>query len=76
MYAVLVRNIIFNGDKSDIELAREQSRGQNTPLSELFRHWLRWIAGRGRARKYRAMMERLRYADAGRKFTRDEMNER
>jgi hypothetical protein len=40
------------------------------------RDWLRGIAGRVRARKYRALMQELRYADAGRKFTRDEMNER
>jgi len=76
VYAVLVRNIIFNGDKSDIEIAREQARGQNTTLSELFRHWPKGIVGRVRARKYRALMDDLRYADAGRKFTRDEMNER
>jgi hypothetical protein len=44
--------------------------------AELFRNWLKVIVGRIRARKYRALMNKLRYADAGRKFTRDEMNER
>ena len=77
MYTTLVRqNITFNADKSDIDLAREGARGQNSTLNELFRHWLKGIAGRVRSRKYRALMDVLRYADAGRKFTREEMNER
>jgi hypothetical protein len=41
-----------------------------------FRNWLKRIEGKRRARKYRALMQMLRYVDAGRKFTRDEMNER
>ena len=41
-----------------------------------FRDWLKGIASRIRARKYRALMDELRYVDAGRKFMREEMNER
>ena len=77
VYTIFVRqNITFNADKSDIGLAREEAQSQNTTLHELFRTWLKVIVGRIRARKYRALMNKLRYADAGRKFTRDEMNER
>lgn len=77
MYTIIVRqNITFNADKSDIELAREEAQSQNTTLHELFCDWLKGIAGRVRARKYRALMDDPRYADAGRKFTREEMNER
>jgi len=54
----------------------ERKHGVSTALHELFRDWLKAIAGQCRARKYRALMDDLRYADAGRKFTRDEMNER
>jgi hypothetical protein len=72
----LVYTILVRQDKSDIELAREEAQSQNTTLRERFRDWLKWIAGRIRARKYWALMKKLRYADAGRKFTRDEMNER
>jgi hypothetical protein len=68
------QNITFNADKSDTELAR--SRSQSTTPHELFRARLKEIAGPIRVRKYRALMNRLRYADAGRKFTRDEMNGR
>ena len=56
--------------------AQEEARAQNTTLHELFRNWLKVIVGRIRAPKYRALMNKLRYADAGRKCTRDEMNER
>jgi hypothetical protein len=78
VYTTIVRkNITFNADKSDIELARDEARSQNTTLHELFRDWLKGIAGRKRrAEEYRALMEELRHVDAGRKFTREEMNER
>lgn len=78
MYTIIVRqNITFNADKSDIELAREEARSQNTTLHELFREWLKGIAGRKhRAQEYRALMDQLRHVNAGRKFTREEMNER
>ena len=78
VYTIFVRqNITFNADKSDIELAREEARSQNTTLNELFRDWLKGIACRkARLQNYRALMHELRYVDAGRKFTREEMNER
>ena len=74
---MVMRKITFSADKTDIELARESARSQDTTLDELFCEWLREVAaGQKRTREYRALMERLRYVDAGRKFTRDEMNER
>jgi hypothetical protein len=78
VYTILVRqNITFNADKSDIELAREEAQSQNTTLHQLFRDWLKGLAGRKRrAEEFRALMNELRHVDAGRKFTRDEMNER
>jgi hypothetical protein len=78
VYTTIVRqNITFSADKSDIELAREEARSQKTTLHELFLDWLKGIAGRKRrAQEYRALMDELRYVDAGRKFTREEMNER
>src|SRR5258706_11179165 len=77
-YTASVRqNITFNADKTDIELARDEARSQNTTLHELFREWLKGLAGRQRrAQEYRALMDELRYVNAGRKFTREEMNVR
>lgn len=46
-------------------------------MFELLQRWLRcYIARSSRADHYRALMARLRYAAAGRKFSREEMNER
>jgi len=45
-------------------------------MREVFRGWLKGIVGRIRARKYRALMNDLRHVDAGRKFTREDMNKR
>ncbi|HYW41104.1 MAG TPA: hypothetical protein VE957_23575 [Terriglobales bacterium] len=70
------RNITSNTDKADIETWQEEAGSRNFTRHELFRDWARGIAGRVRAWKYRALMRKLRYADAGRTFTRDEMNER
>ena len=75
--ALVLRNITFSAEQSDIDLARDEARNQNTTLNELFRDWLRGVAGRRpRSREFRALMKELRYVNAGRKFTRDEMNER
>lgn len=78
MYTVFVRqNITFSADKTDIELARESARTQNTTLNELFRQWIQGLAGRqARVHEYRALMRELRHVKPGRKFTREEMNER
>ena len=75
--SVVKQNITFSADKSDIELAREEAQSRNTTLHELFRDWLKGIAGRrSRVQEYRALMHELRHVNAGRKFTREEMNER
>ncbi len=73
----VLKNITFSADQTDIEEAREEAREQNKTLNDLFREWLKTVAGRkARAREYRALMDRLRHVNAGRKFTREEMNER
>ena len=78
MYTIIVRqNITFNADKTDIDNAREEARSRNTTLHELFREWLKDLAGRRtRAKEYLELMNELRHVNAGRKYTRDEMNER
>ncbi len=78
MYTTFVlKNITLSAEDTDIELAREEARSQNSTLNELFRDWLKGIACRKtRVQEYRALMQDLRHVNAGRKFTRDEMNER
>lgn len=80
VYTVPVRkNITLSAEDAAIERAREVARSRRTTLNAAFREWLK-VYGNGdspsKAEEFRALMERLRYVDAGRKFTRDEMNER
>jgi hypothetical protein len=77
VYTTFVRNITFSADEQKIELAREVARSEQKTLNDAFREWLDWYASRRVTREeIKALFERLKYADAGRKFTRDEMNER
>ena len=72
-----MKNITFSADPDKIDQARRYAQTQNTTLMDLFREWLDGVAGReSRAEEYRSMMQQLRHANAGRKFTREEMNER
>ena len=72
-----MKDITFSADEADLILARESAERQNTTLETLFREWLGDVAaGQKRAREFWDLMERLRYVNAGRKFTRDEVNER
>ena len=74
-----MKNITFSADENKIELAREVARNRRTTLNEAFRAWLEGYANGGspsKAEEFRALMKRLRYVDAGRKFRREEMNER
>jgi predicted transcriptional regulator len=72
-----MKNITFSADENKIELAREVARSEQRTLNDAFRDWLDWYASRRVSRaEIEALFEKLNYADAGRKFTRDEMNER
>jgi chromosomal replication initiation ATPase DnaA len=74
-----MKNITLSADERLIEAARERARAEHTTLNEEFRRWLADYARRKeRADEAMALMERIgSYASSGgRKFTRDEMNER
>jgi hypothetical protein len=72
-----MKNITFSADDQLIDLAREAARRQHTTLNDAFRHWLASYARPGDAvHTYRKLKKDLGYVKAGRKFTREEMNER
>ena len=73
-----MRNITFAADERMIQDAREQAEADNSTLNEQFRLWLESYARKRQADRARETMQRIgRYASSGgRKFTRDEMNER
>ena len=73
----MTRNVTFSAEARLIELARERARRERTTLNEAFRAWLARYAGTAVAsREYADLMERLAYARPGRRFSREEMNER
>ena len=74
---MFVRKIIFRAEQSTIERAREVARSEGKTLEDAFREWLDWYASRNVTREeIEALYRSLKQVDAGRKFSRDEMNER
>ncbi|MGH8503737.1 MAG: hypothetical protein ACREVE_14985 [Gammaproteobacteria bacterium] len=74
-----MKNITFSADEKLIEAARERARSEHTTLNVEFRRWLeRYSMREDKARAYESLMQELRQRvkTGGRKFTRDEMNER
>jgi hypothetical protein len=74
-----MKNITLSADEGLIEAARERARAEHTTLNEQFRRWLKDYARREQqADEAMAVIRQLRgkVRTGGRKFTRDEMNER
>jgi hypothetical protein len=74
-----MKNITLSADEKLIDAARERARAQQTTLNELFRRWLTDYTQREtQAERAMAVIRELqsRIDTGGRKFTRDEMNER
>jgi hypothetical protein len=72
-----MKNITFSADELKIAMAREVARDEQKTLNDAFREWLDWYGSRRVTRQQiEALYERLKYVNPGRKFTRDEMNER
>ncbi|CAN5903806.1 hypothetical protein BH23ACT11_BH23ACT11_31120 [soil metagenome] len=74
-----MRNITLSADERLIEAARERARMEHTTLNEQFRVWLADYARREQqAERAMAVVGELqgKVRTGGRKFTREEMNER
>jgi hypothetical protein len=74
-----MKNITLSADEGLIEAARERARAEHTTLNEQFRRWLKDYTRREQqADDAMAVVRELRgkVRTGGRKFTRDEMNER
>ncbi len=72
-----MKNITLSADENLIEQARLVARSQHKTLNTAFREWLEQFTARaGNVQEYDALMRRLQHVKPGRRFTRDEMNER
>jgi predicted transcriptional regulator len=72
-----MKNITLSADEDLIEQARQVARSQRRTLNAAFREWLlQFTAQAGNGQEVDALMRRLRHVNAGRRFSRDEMNDR
>ena len=75
-----MRNITLSAADQLIDQARDKARAQGVTLNDVFRKWLASYVqasdGQAAVSRFRAVMQALPDADAGRSFTREEMNER
>ena len=74
-----MKNITFSADENLIEAARRQAIAEHTTLNEQFRLWLKdYVRHERRAAEAMREIRELQgsITSGGRKFTRDEMNER
>jgi len=77
MYTIFVHNVTLTAEKDMIERARIVARQRGGTLNLAFRQWLAdYTTGTGDAQAYESLMKRLSHVSSGRRFTRDEMNER
>lgn len=73
----MVKNITMSADDFLIKQAREKARRENTSLNQLFRDWVKKYVNRDYIElEYDSLMKSMADVQAGRKFSRDEMNER
>jgi len=72
-----MKNITLSADEELIEQARVVAHAQHKTLNAAFREWLlQFTAQAGNGHEFDAVMRRLRHVNSGRRFSRDEMNER
>ena len=73
-----MRNITLTADASVIDAARERAASENTTLNSEFRRWLETYARQYRAARAMGSVRELqaKYGTGGRRFSRDELNER
>ena len=80
VYTISMRNITLSATDALIDQAREKARAQGLTLNHEFRKWLASYVQEQDAQsavaRFRSVMQALPSFDAGRTFSRDELNER
>jgi hypothetical protein len=72
-----MKNITLSADENLIEQARLIAKAHRKTLNAAFREWLEQFTQQsGSAQEFDSLMKRLKHVRAGRRFARDEMNER
>lgn len=72
-----MKNVTLSADEDLIEKARSIARARRSTLNAAFREWLaQFTVSEGGTHGFDAIMKNMRHIDAGKRFTRDELNER
>lgn len=73
-----MKNITLSAPEELIEQARKQAIRNGSTLNEQFRLWLKQQASKDHitTERFDEIMQQTSYVQAGRRFTRQEMNER
>ena len=72
-------NVTVKAEDTLIERAKERARKENKTLDGLFNEWLQQYtenADTNSAKEFDEFMDRVKYANPGRTFSREEMNAR
>jgi metal-responsive CopG/Arc/MetJ family transcriptional regulator len=73
----MYKNITLSAEEEWIARARAKATAEKSTLNELFRRWIRQYVERGKTENEIDMvMDSMDYVYSGKKFTRDELNER
>jgi hypothetical protein len=73
----MLKNITLSAEDRLIAQARQRAQRERKSLNAVFREWLAGYVGKGaRAVRYRELTRKLKHVSAGKKFSRDELNER
>lgn len=73
----MLKNITLSAEEELIARARARAAAENTTLNAEFRRWLAQYAGRSQSEnEFWQLMSQMSYAQPGRQFSREEMNER
>ena len=73
----MISNITLSADDKLIEQARKRAANEHRSLNDAFREWMaQWTGYVEPVARFEELMSRLDYIDAGRRFSRDEMNAR
>ena len=73
----MIKNITLSADDTFIEKARQKAKREGASLNTKFRQWLKkYIQTRDYAQSYKSLMRSFQHVAPGRKFNREEANER
>ena len=71
------QNITLSADTEAISLARKKAENEKTTLNNKFREWLdQYVNSSTRAERFLSFLGNLTHINSGRKFSREELNER